>query len=148
MKYFLNKKGFTLIELLVVIAIIGILTAIVTANLSGAKAKARDAKRISDLSQIQLALEMAFDRCNVYPPDINSGDTKINGILCVDSSGNPYTISYFISRIPSPPLSGDAYTYTPGTGYVDYKLQTVLETANSALNEGCSSGQTYCVEPK
>ena len=43
---------------LVVIAIIGILSSVVLASLNGARKKGRDARRISDLKQIQLALEM------------------------------------------------------------------------------------------
>jgi len=62
----LNKKtrGFTLIELLVVIAIIGILAAIVLVSLSGARSKARDAVRQSDIRQISLAMEMYYDSNN------------------------------------------------------------------------------------
>ncbi|PIS13297.1 MAG: prepilin-type cleavage/methylation domain-containing protein, partial [Candidatus Tagabacteria bacterium CG09_land_8_20_14_0_10_41_14] len=56
-----NKKGFTLIELLVVIAIIGILSSVVLASLNSARKKARDARRVADIKQIQLALEMYFD---------------------------------------------------------------------------------------
>jgi prepilin-type N-terminal cleavage/methylation domain-containing protein len=62
-----SKKGFTLIELLVVIAIIGILSSVVLASLSTARQKSRDAKRISDIGQIQLALELYFDRVQSYP---------------------------------------------------------------------------------
>lgn len=61
-------KGFTLIELLVVIAIIGILSSVVLASLNSAREKARDAKRISDVKQIQLALELYADSNNgLYP---------------------------------------------------------------------------------
>ncbi|MCX6731429.1 MAG: prepilin-type N-terminal cleavage/methylation domain-containing protein, partial [Candidatus Parcubacteria bacterium] len=62
-----NKKGFTLIELLVVISIIGLLSSIVLASLNSARAKARDAKRMSDLHQLQLALELYYNQYGQYP---------------------------------------------------------------------------------
>lgn len=62
-----NKKGFTLIELLVVIAIIAILSAIGLVALNGAREKARDAKRRSDLAQIRTALNLFYDDYNAYP---------------------------------------------------------------------------------
>ncbi len=61
-----SKAGFTLIELLVVIAIIGILSSVVLASLNSARAKGRDAKRISDLHNIQLALELYYDKYSTY----------------------------------------------------------------------------------
>ncbi len=54
------SRGFTLIELLVVISIIGILSSVVLASLNSARAKARDARRMSDLNSIQIALEMYY----------------------------------------------------------------------------------------
>ncbi|PIW79613.1 MAG: pilus assembly protein, partial [Parcubacteria group bacterium CG_4_8_14_3_um_filter_48_16] len=56
----LNKKGFTLIELLVVIAIIGLLSTLAVVALNNARLKARDAKRIADIKQIQTALELYY----------------------------------------------------------------------------------------
>jgi len=53
-----KQKGFTLIELLVVIAIIGLLSTLAVVSLNNARAKARDAKRVSDLKQISTLIEM------------------------------------------------------------------------------------------
>jgi len=88
----LNKKtrGFTLIELLVVIAIIGILAAIVLVSLSGARSKARDAVRQSDIRQISLAMEMYYD--------------SHNGAYL--TSGNiPDSIEDFLNPVPKDPSS-------------------------------------------
>ncbi len=66
MEIFKKKKGFTLVELLVVIAIIGILAAIVLAYMGGARSKARDARRQSDVTQVLNAQEMYYDDHESY----------------------------------------------------------------------------------
>jgi len=76
----MKKKGFTLIELLIVIAIIGLLSTLAMVSMSSARAKARDAKRLSDLSQIRSGMELYFNDHGTYAlknkdgGDINVGD--------------------------------------------------------------------------
>ena len=56
-----KQKGFTLIELLVVISIISLLSSVVLSSLNSARAKARDARRVSDIHQIGLAIQLYID---------------------------------------------------------------------------------------
>jgi general secretion pathway protein G len=69
-KPFSFARGFTLIELLVVIGIIGILAAATIAVLNPVTQiqKANDARRKSDLVQIQRALEVYYNDHGYYPP--------------------------------------------------------------------------------
>jgi general secretion pathway protein G len=55
-----TSNGFTLIELLVVISIIGLLSSIILVAMNGARMAARDSRRISDLHQIQIALQLYY----------------------------------------------------------------------------------------
>lgn len=73
-----TKKGFTLIELLVVIAIIGLLASIVLVALNTARAKARDARGMSDLRQIATAMEMFYDDNSAY---YSTGSTASPGVV-------------------------------------------------------------------
>lgn len=77
------SKGFTLIELLVVIAIIGLLSSVIIAPIQSSRKKARDARRISDMKQMETALEFYYDEYGQYPDSDGAGcggwDTPGNG---------------------------------------------------------------------
>jgi prepilin-type N-terminal cleavage/methylation domain-containing protein len=169
-----KKGGFTLIELLVVIAIIAILTGIIITGLVGSKAKARDAQRASDLSQISLALELYFARCDQYPtPDtgskidnnsLNDGN-PVNGVtVCPMNNNGQVTLGSFISKIPTDPSTGNPYDYvTNGTPPSDFVLHTTFESPNSVSTQSApepswssgfscptnpsSTNLIYCVRP-
>ena len=64
-----RRKGFTLIELLVVIAIIGILAAMVFPVFARARESARKAVCLSNLKNLDLAIQMYFaDNNDAFPP--------------------------------------------------------------------------------
>ena len=100
-----TKKGFTLIELLVVIAIIGILSSVVLASLSTARQKSRDAKRISDVGQIQLALELYFDAYQSYP-----STTPVASTATIEGAVQTLANASMIPKAPTPP-NGGKYLY-------------------------------------
>jgi prepilin-type N-terminal cleavage/methylation domain-containing protein len=122
-----SKKGFTLLELLVVIGIIGLLASMVLASLDGTKKRGRDARRISDIKQIQLALELYYDTNNVFPS--NNTSTTFDPTLLTGPG--------FIPVVPTDPLTNTAYRYTAyaaaggnsGT-CISYHLGATLESAN------------------
>ncbi len=126
-----KKKGFTLIELLVVIAIIGILSSVVLASLNSARKKSRDARRVADIKQIQLALELYFDSVspNAYP-------TTLGALV---TGGH-------IASEPTDPITQDSYSYAY-SGSTYYHLGANLEETNhAALNsdKDCDSSATSC----
>ncbi len=142
-------KAFTLIELLVVIAIIGILTAIVMANFTAAKSKSRDAKRVSDIAQIQLTLELVYDRCSSYPSAITETTSICNSL----------TVGSFISKVPTDNYAGTSYAYAINGNATDYVLQARLENSSAVPPEsvtvptinppsGNCAAPYYCVQSK
>jgi len=163
MKINKKSKGFTLIELLVVIAIIGLLATLVLVSVTSSRQKARDARRISDLRQITLALEMyAEDNNRLYP---DGGD---GGVGCDDWSAaiRPLTLIQpsYISALPSDP-SGTVAPYAYESDGKDYVLRAQLERASehslaididgSPLGCDCTdnngvspdTNKYYCIKP-
>lgn len=93
-----HSSGFTLIELLVVVTIIGILSTIVVTNLKSTRGRARDAKRMADLRQINLAMELYYDTRGAYPSYAADG-CSVGGVSnCLGAY--PTSIGDFISQMP------------------------------------------------
>ena len=132
-----SSGAFTLIELMVSIAIIGFLSAIVLVNVNNAKSKSRDAKRIVDLNQIQVALQFYFDRCGEYPAPTTSNPPLIPNVAASNGCPTGVTLGTFISQIPVPPKGGvdTAYRYVVRTDRTDFFLGVRLENDNQVLRD-------------
>jgi prepilin-type N-terminal cleavage/methylation domain-containing protein len=88
-----GKSGFTLIELLVVISIIGVLSGMVLVATTGFREKARDARRVNDITQIRKALEMLYADKETYitTPEICSDfSTGCLGCGCGGETAHGY----------------------------------------------------------
>ncbi len=117
-----NRKGFTLIELLVVIAIIGILSTLAVVALNNARQKSRDAKRVSDIKQVQTALELYFGDVNGYPSVATASDlgrtTAGADIRCLDEDGLVETCdaagTTYMGQVPADPQTAN-YQYCSAT---------------------------------
>lgn len=124
-----------MIELLVVIAIIGLLTTMSVLALQSSRARARDAKRLGDVKQIQTALDLYKHDANSYPAtaSITPGAVlSYNGVV-------------YMAIIPAPPLPDDgcsgstAYTYTMQTVVGDQTSYT-LKYCLGAITSGIPAG--------
>jgi general secretion pathway protein G len=149
-----NLGGFTLIEMLIVITIIALLASLILVGMGGARAKARDSRRIADLHAVQNALELYYAKFYFYPP------TQSSWKALTDILTNPDT-GIGVSSVPKDPLTNVGWTYyygRSGDGQ-DYVLGAKLETKDPALDDdidgtyygvncGNEIGDTiYCIRP-
>lgn len=132
-------KGFTLIELVVSIGILAILAGLALAILNPFEQfkKAQDARRKSDLAQVQKALEQYYQDTGHYPS--SSGAYQIvgqGGTIIWGQSWAPY-----LDVVPTDPESKKTYAYyapTSPAGLQTYYLYASLDRAKDI--QACNSG--------
>jgi prepilin-type N-terminal cleavage/methylation domain-containing protein len=73
-----RKNGFTLIEIIIVLFIIGLIITLANFSINVIREKGRDIKRIDNIKQIQLALEMYRRDVGSYPETITFGGQLTN----------------------------------------------------------------------
>ncbi|MBD3251692.1 prepilin-type N-terminal cleavage/methylation domain-containing protein [Candidatus Uhrbacteria bacterium] len=124
-----HRKGFTLIELLIVIAIIGLLATISVVILNGARRKARDAKRVSDIQVIRAALEQHWLEQASYPLESTAVSLGTGNAVTLTSNGfeaSPTGVVY-LPQVPTGPSGGEYYRYLSDAPTIGYYVQFTTE---------------------
>jgi type II secretion system protein G len=156
-----SRKGFTLIELLVVISIIGLLSTLAVVSLSSARQKARDAKRVADIKQMQSALDLFAVDANGYPGV--AAETAMGpgtDIACIGSAGFAGAVADcgtpYMQNVPANPSpNGIDYTYETYSDIVQsstctddvcvsYGIAFGLEGPTGELRDTDADGSLLC----
>jgi len=127
----MKKEGFTLIETIVVIAIIGVIGSMVLVSLFGAREKARDARRKSEIAQIGQFLALSC-----YLPDGGAGEYDLMPLA--EELKNKYPqYSEYLSNVPRDPKTGteneSKYIYTVNADGKKCALYANLENPNETV---------------
>ncbi|KND48516.1 MAG: hypothetical protein AB200_02195 [Parcubacteria bacterium C7867-005] len=158
-----TKSGFTLIELMVVISIISLLTSVSLSALNVAKMRSRDARRIEDFKQIQLALELYRDDFGYYPGSNCGWDCNgyrysyISGVSTSAWDALANDLLPYIKVLPKDPINaactpwtiaGACHSYTYGNvgrnnNPHGYDLTARLEDPNSPYRCGVKGYRFY-----
>jgi prepilin-type N-terminal cleavage/methylation domain-containing protein len=159
-----RSRGFTLIELLVVIAIIGVLSAVVLASLNAARAAARDAKRMEDMRQLNIAINAYFLNTGNYLGGTHySSDPSCvtYGPALLSTALQPLVTGGYIPALPEDPTPGGCYRYSRvttsaltcgGTGVAAFEYVLMFTTERpeprypvAANWPGIVAGNHYCI---
>lgn len=129
-----DQSGFTIVELLIVIVVIAILALLVVTTYGGAKAKTRDAKRVSDMQGIQTQLEAFFASNDYYPAtvDLNTGSWRTTNMKNLDPA------------ILSDPSDTTNQTLSNATATATGKKYGYVATHDDGT--ACTTGDTACTK--
>lgn len=130
-KFFSKRQGFTLVELMIVIVIIGVLTTLIIVSLDNTKMTARNARRLADIKQIQLALKMYYNDTGMFPTSIVPGSSISRGganyMLRVPANPKPW---------PDNGCPDQDYQYKQLEGGQRYILSFCLGDTTDDLSKG------------
>jgi len=140
-----GQSGFTLIELLVVVAILGILATVGLSSFRISQIKSRDARRKSDLGQVQRALEMYYNDHGIYPA---ASGGAIQGLTWGTDEFKDLKETVYMKELPEDPTGNPEYCYVTSavSPYTYYKLYARLENSQDPKVSGpytCNLVTTY-----
>ncbi len=148
------KKAYTLIEMLIVVAIIGVLASSIIIGLGASRSSARDARRITDLKNVQTVLELHYNKYGFYPQTQAGAEHKIDWDE-LNTYMTSTEVGLSINKLPNDPLVNSGKKYFYATNGQSYVLGAELETKHSALTESlresrfglseCLNDNMYCI---
>lgn len=137
-----DQKRLTIIEILVVLVVIGLVSLLAALAVSSARANARDAVRLSNVRQVQSALEDFFVARNEYPTGQNI-PLGFGAVSCLTTQGFqtgcdattegvlikavPATLSSGLDNLSSCGGSANAFCYFVSNDGSDYQIMFELE---------------------
>ncbi len=149
-----RSGGFTLVELLVTISILTILATIALISYGNIQRSARDARRKSDISNIQSALEQYHADQGYYP--LFSASCTDGSLSAGCALKNPAATKTYMVKVPQETQPGiTAYPYSPqpisctntvsnpATYCTNYCLYAIVENASSNVTAStCTTSTT------
>ena len=137
----LKQTGFTLIELLVTISIIGALSALLVTNFIGARARASDSKKKSELQSLKSALRLYYNDNQNYPAGSGLIDPGTGNLLPGDAFAVGDT-----TYMKALPASYWYYSSAPYDSFVLYaKLSNLSDDSiQDSYTKCCSPARTGC----
>lgn len=134
-----SRSGFTILEALIVLAVFGLLATIAVYSLNTARARTRDAQRLSDVSVLRSALNQYYLENNTFP--LSSGvllgqpGTKTDVFTGSGfAAGGEAQGRTYLERVPVGPKANEFYKYHGGANGYALRFQTESDTVYGKAN--------------
>jgi len=152
-----HKVAFTLVELLVVMTIINLLSSVVLVSANSARFKARMVQRVTNLREIQKALELYNLKNDSYPTTGGAWYSEFTGGGFTAQPKNqwvPQIVPQYLRGLPTDPFmdpvaAKSCYAYRSDSSGKDYKLMLYLILDNGgALDQNEYLNYPQLLDPR
>lgn len=109
----MKQQGFSLLEIMVVVAIIGLLASLILPNVIGAGEQADRQKTITDIGQLENALDQ-YRLDNSRYPTTEQGLEALVQEPTIDPLPRNYRRGGYIKRLPTDPWGAEYLMLSPG----------------------------------